>query len=43
MRAALEQGFASDVIFVIDAICDFRVPSYDLEAATLAVREGLDA
>lgn len=41
MAAALQQGFASDVIFVIDALCDFRVPSYDLEAATRAVREGM--
>jgi acetolactate synthase-1/2/3 large subunit len=38
MRAALERGFSSDVIFVIDAICDFRVPNYDLEAATRELR-----
>ena len=40
MRAALERGFQSDVIFVIDALCDWRVPSYDLDAAARELREG---
>jgi acetolactate synthase-1/2/3 large subunit len=30
MREALERGFASDTIFVIDASCDFRHPTYNL-------------
>lgn len=34
MRAALAQGFASDRIFVIDAICDYRYPAYDFARAT---------
>jgi acetolactate synthase-1/2/3 large subunit len=29
MREALERGLASDTIFVIDAICDYRSPHYD--------------
>ena len=33
MRAALERGFASDVIFVIDARCDFDFPSYNFDRA----------
>src|SRR5690606_26872959 len=31
MSEALERGFASDVIFVIDARCDFDFPSYNFE------------
>lgn len=42
MREALECGFASDVIFVIDAVCDYHFPKYDLEAATRELREDLD-
>lgn len=33
MREALERGFASDVIFVIDARCDFDFPSYNFDRA----------
>ena len=33
MREALERGFASDVIFVIDARCDFDFPSYNFDQA----------
>lgn len=33
MRAALEQGFASDTIFVIDATCTHEVPHYDMRGA----------
>lgn len=32
-RAALERGLASPTIFVIDVICDFRFPTYDLARA----------
>jgi thiamine pyrophosphate-dependent acetolactate synthase large subunit-like protein len=34
MAEALGRGFKSDVIFVIDAICDYRFPNYDFDAAT---------
>jgi acetolactate synthase I/II/III large subunit len=34
MREALEAGFASDRIFVIDATCDYRFPPYDFAKAT---------
>jgi acetolactate synthase-1/2/3 large subunit len=37
MAEALERGFASDRIFVIDAICDYQFPNYDLNAAHVAV------
>jgi hypothetical protein len=30
MREALERGFASPTIFVIDASCDYRHPTYNL-------------
>lgn len=40
MREALKRGFASDTIFVIDAICDYDFPNYDFEAATEALRRG---
>ena len=33
MREALERGFASETIFVIDAICDHTVPDYDFAAS----------
>lgn len=33
MRAALEQGFASDTIFVIDATCTHELPHYDMRGA----------
>jgi acetolactate synthase-1/2/3 large subunit len=33
LPAALERGFASPTIFVIDATCDYRFPTYDLERA----------
>ncbi len=33
MAEALERGLQSDVIYVIDAICDYRVPNYDFDAA----------
>lgn len=33
MAEALERGLKSDVIFVIDAICDYRFPNYDFDAA----------
>jgi acetolactate synthase-1/2/3 large subunit len=33
MREALEQGFASDVIFVIDVRCDFDFQSYNFDQA----------
>ncbi|HET9016349.1 MAG TPA: thiamine pyrophosphate-binding protein [Thermomicrobiaceae bacterium] len=33
MRAALERGLASPTIFVIDASCDYRFPTYDLARA----------
>lgn len=39
MRDALERGLASDVIFVIDARCDFGFPSYDFERAADELRE----
>ena len=39
MRAALERGFASDVIFVIDARCDFDFPSYNFDRALEAYRK----
>jgi acetolactate synthase-1/2/3 large subunit len=40
MRAALERGFASDVIFVVDARCDFDFPSYNFELALELYRKG---
>jgi acetolactate synthase-1/2/3 large subunit len=33
MQAALEQAFASDTIFVIDAICTHEIPNYNLRQA----------
>ncbi len=33
MREALERGFASEVIYVIDARCDFDFPSYNFDRA----------
>ena len=33
MREALERGFASDVIFIVDARCDFDFPSYNFDRA----------
>jgi acetolactate synthase-1/2/3 large subunit len=33
MQAALEQGFASDTIFVIDATCTHEIPNYNLNQA----------
>lgn len=39
MREALERGFASDVIFVIDARCDFDFPSYNFDRALERFRE----
>jgi acetolactate synthase-1/2/3 large subunit len=32
LTEALERGLASDRIFVIDAICDHRLPDYDFKA-----------
>jgi hypothetical protein len=32
MRAALEQGLASETIFVIDATCTHESPHYNLRA-----------
>lgn len=37
MAEALERGFNSETIFVIDAICDYRFPNYDLEGAMKAL------
>lgn len=37
MAEALKRGFSSDRIFVIDAICDYQFPNYDLEGAYAAV------
>lgn len=37
MAEALERGFKSDVIFVIDAICDYRFPNYDFDAAMRSI------
>ncbi len=34
LREALERGFASDTIFVVDALCDYRFPDYNFVAAT---------
>ncbi|MEZ4573031.1 MAG: thiamine pyrophosphate-binding protein [Thermomicrobiales bacterium] len=39
MREALERGFKSDVIFVIDARCDFDFPSYNFDRALEMYRE----
>ncbi len=39
MREALERGFASDVIYVIDARCDFDFPSYNFDRALEQYRE----
>lgn len=39
MAEALEAGFNSDRIFVIDAICDYQFPNYDMDAAMSAVEE----
>lgn len=33
MADALKRGFKSEVIFVIDAACDYRFPNYDFDAA----------
>jgi acetolactate synthase-1/2/3 large subunit len=33
MRAALERGFKSDTIFVIDATCTHEIPNYNLRKA----------
>jgi acetolactate synthase I/II/III large subunit len=38
MRDALERGFASETIFVIDATCDYRFPTYDFTRATEELR-----
>jgi hypothetical protein len=38
MREALERGFESRTIFVIDATCDYRLPPYNLAAATEELR-----
>ncbi len=40
MREALERGFASDVIFVIDAVCDFSQPPYNLKAVAEEMSKG---
>ncbi len=40
MREALERGFASETIFVIDARCDFDFPSYDFDRALGLLRAG---
>jgi acetolactate synthase-1/2/3 large subunit len=37
MREALERGFASPTIFVIDASCDFRHPTYNLAKSAAAM------
>jgi acetolactate synthase I/II/III large subunit len=39
MSEALERGFTSDTIFVIDAICDYRFPNYDFDAAMKALEQ----
>lgn len=39
MSEALERGFASDVIFVIDARCDFDFPSYNFDRALEYVKD----
>ncbi len=39
MAEALERGFASDTIFVIDAICDYNHPPANLVAAMKEVGE----
>jgi len=39
MAEALERGFNSDVIFVIDAICDYQFPNYDLDAASQSLEQ----
>jgi acetolactate synthase I/II/III large subunit len=39
MEEALERGFNSDVIFVIDAVCDYRFPVYDFDKAMTELRE----
>ena len=31
MPAALEQGFNSKTIFIVDAICDYRAPHYSMK------------
>jgi acetolactate synthase I/II/III large subunit len=41
MREALEAGFASDRIFVIDATCDYRFPPYNFAQATEEFRREL--
>ncbi|HUG13886.1 MAG TPA: thiamine pyrophosphate-binding protein [Thermomicrobiales bacterium] len=43
MRAALEAGFASDRIFVIDAACDYRFPPYDFAKATEEFRREMSS
>ena len=40
MAEALERGFSSDVIFVIDAICDYRFPAYDFDKAVIELEKG---
>jgi thiamine pyrophosphate-dependent acetolactate synthase large subunit-like protein len=37
LAEALERGLASERIFVIDAICDHRLPDYDFKAAAATV------
>lgn len=39
MAEALERGFTSDVVFVIDARCDFDFPSYNFDAALEGYRK----
>ena len=39
MAAALEKGFQSETIFVIDAICDYQFPNYDMETAMQAAEK----
>lgn len=38
MREALQRGFASERIFVIDASCTFELPTYDFTKATAEMR-----
>ncbi len=40
MREALQRGFASDAIYVIDARCDFDFPSYNFDQALERFRGG---
>ena len=37
LRVVLERGFASERIFVIDALCDHRLPDYDFTASAAAL------